>query len=223
MGQRLGRKFSNSTVTGQVQVSVAPSGRRKYKFTMECSCGNTYVLSEKALGRATEPCPSCRVAATLPKVVKAARGRGRPIAASRVQDHPLYETWTNMRRRCNNPNSHKYKYYGARGIVVCERWSKFEAFLADMGERPPGRTLDRVDNDGPYSPDNCRWATVEEQANNMRNNVVCVVHGESLTVAQWCRKLGVTYKALNKARCRTGLGYETLIEKVIERLLHPTK
>lgn len=83
-----------------------------------------------------------------------------------------YRSWSSMKERCNNPNSISWKYYGARGITVCERWFKFENFLADMGPRPQGTTLDRFPNkDGNYEPGNCRWATATEQRANRRPNL----------------------------------------------------
>lgn len=83
--------------------------------------------------------------------------------------HYAYSTWQGMRQRCNNKKTNNYQHYGGRGIKVCERWDSFANFLADMGERPsPRHTLDRIDNDGDYEPDNCKWSTRVEQISNRR-------------------------------------------------------
>ena len=82
--------------------------------------------------------------------------------------HPLYRVWTGMRARCYQPNSSSYPNYGARGITVCERWDDFNTFIADMGERPDGCSLDRINNNEGYSPDNCRWASRIQQNRNRR-------------------------------------------------------
>lgn len=83
-------------------------------------------------------------------------------------DHYLYKTWRNMISRCENKNDHAYKNYGARGIYVCEEWHDINSFISDMGDRPEGASLDRINNDGPYSPQNCRWATNAQQSRNRR-------------------------------------------------------
>lgn len=92
-----------------------------------------------------------------------ARGHGHSSAGHRT---PTYCSWQNMISRCNHGSAPSYPNYGGRGITVCERWRKFANFLADMGERPEGMTLDRVDNDGNYEPGNCRWADKATQAVN---------------------------------------------------------
>ena len=79
-----------------------------------------------------------------------------------------YQAWCSLRNRCSNPNNTYYDYYGGRGITVCERWDSFENFLSDLGPRPEGLSIDRIDNNGNYEPSNCKWSTAAEQNNNQR-------------------------------------------------------
>lgn len=102
-----------------------------------------------------------------------------------------YRVWADMLGRCRNPNDTSYKYYGGRGITVCERWHKFENFYADMGDRPPGMTIDRIRVNEGYSPDNCKWATRKEQMLNRRNNHFVTVNGVTKTISQWAEISGL--------------------------------
>ena len=117
-----------------------------------------------------------------------------------------------MRERCENPKHQAYGYYGGRGITVCERWLKFENFLADMGERPHGMTLDRKDSNGNYEHGNCRWASRLEQSNNTRSNLSFEVGGERKTVAEWARAKGMPYARLHG---RLKLGWQ--IERALSQ------
>lgn len=96
---------------------------------------------------------------------------------SRFTTSPTYSTWRNMWNRCTNPNMDNYKYYGGRGITICDRWKDFKNFLFDMGERPDNMYIERIDNNKGYHPDNCKWATKSEQAQN-KNPYGSIIHVE---------------------------------------------
>lgn len=109
---------------------------------------------------------------------------------------PQWHAWQSMRQRCENPNDPAYKNYGGRGIKVCDRWGSYANFIADMGLRPPGYELDRRDNDGDYTPDNCQWVSKKANRNNKRNNRVVEWCGESMPVTAWAEKLGIHPRTL---------------------------
>lgn len=105
---------------------------------------------------------------------------------------PTYQCWQDMKQRCNNPNSQQFHNYGARGIRVCQRWlDSFDNFLSDMGEKPDGLTLDRIDNDKGYSPENCRWATKRQQRKNQRTIIMIAFSGETMCRRDWAKKTGL--------------------------------
>jgi hypothetical protein len=121
---------------------------------------------------------------------------------------PTYKSWMSMRERCTRPTIAGYHLYGGRGIKVCARWLSFENFVADMGIRPDGKTLDRISSDGDYEPGNCRWATVKEQARNTRSNVRLQYMGESRTVSEIAAMSGIKDTTLRKRLFQMGLTVE---------------
>lgn len=130
--------------------------------------------------------------------------------ASHTRVHGL---WSNMKARCYRPSSSGYKRYNGRGITVCDRWMVFTNFLADMGEPPEGMTIERIDNDGPYSPDNCRWATRKEQANNTSANVYATIDGETKSAGEWSAEYGLPRKLLRDRVHRGESGVRLLRSK----------
>lgn len=127
---------------------------------------------------------------------------------------PEYFAWRSMRHRCLNPKDKAYHKYGGRGISISPRWESFLAFLNDMGPRPMGKSLDRIDNQGGYSKENCRWATRFEQTNNRRTNSHIFLYGQKYTVSELARKYGLTFRLL---RDRLNSGWD-----IRDALLCPT-
>lgn len=117
---------------------------------------------------------------------------------------PEYRVWIDMKRRCYNPERNEYKYYGGKGVTVCDRWlESFTNFIADMGARPSdGYQIDRIDTYGNYCPENCRWVTAKTNSNNKRNNLVLTLNGRSMTASQWARELNMFKMTLVKRKNR---------------------
>lgn len=123
----------------------------------------------------------------------------------------VYNTWSNMKGRCENPNDRAYSSYGGRGIKVCERWQSFENFFADMGHPPAGHSLERKDNDQGYNPDNCVWADRTTQNRNKRSNRLITVDGETQPMSVWAERCGISTNTLY-ARLRAGWEPEAAVK-----------
>lgn len=131
------------------------------------------------------------------------------------KQHPLYQTWKGMKKRCSNPREPGYRRYGGRGIRVCARWrNNFAAFVEDMGPKPSSQhSLDRIDNNGDYEPENCRWASPQQQARNMRSSKRLTFKGETLTQAEWAERYGISQQRLHQ-RLRRGLSLDDALKPV---------
>jgi hypothetical protein len=146
-----------------------------------CDCGKEFiVLSENLVSGNTKSC-GC-----LHKENTSSTHKTHGMAGTAT-----HKIWCTMRRRCFAKTNPKYQSYGARGITVCDRWLKFENFYTDMGAKPDGRTLDRIDNNGNYCKENCRWATPKEQARNTRRNHMVTHKGRTQCISAWAEEIGI--------------------------------
>lgn len=173
-----GKTFNRYTVIGSAPRRTKSSQPR---VLCRCSCGNERIVYVSGLISGHSKSCGC-LRDRLAKTRATTHGQSR----SRI-----YRLWDSMLRRCNNPQTHNYSNYGARGITVCERWEDFEIFYQDMGEPPKGCSIERIDNSKGYSKDNCKWATVTEQARNRRTNVTLTLQGRTMCLAQWAEEKGM--------------------------------
>lgn len=154
-----------------------------------CDCGNRTISSGRALRRKQTKSCGCYRRDYQSQNVK--HGCNRKKGKTRA-----YSVWSGMIQRCTNPNDKYFFNYGGRGINVCEQWKDFNNFLSDMGEPPEGKTLDRIDNNIGYSPENCRWADRFVQMRNCRRNVVIEFEGKKQTLIEWAEETGIKFNTL---------------------------
>lgn len=159
-----------------------PLGKRGVHYHCVCECGNTGVIAGYTLNSGNSLSCGCLVRDTM-----------RSTATTHGQTYsPTWKIWRSMLARCKYPRMDSYKYYGGKGITVCDRWkNSFENFLADMGARPDGMTLDRKDGALNYEPDNCKWSTPAQQAINKSCNIWVEIDGRKQVISHWAKELGI--------------------------------
>lgn len=197
-----GKRSGRLLITGYAGKRGSALRPRHYWFA-DCDCGQTTIVGGFGVNRGRTWSCGCGSA-------DLARGRGTHREAGHSRT-PEFDTWAGIRQRCFNPKHPGYKWYGGRGITLVARWdvgedgrSGYECFVADMGRRPtPSHSIDRIDNDGPYAPWNCRWVTQTEQQRNRRNNHREMIDGRLLCLAEISEQYDVPYARL-KSRLRIG-------------------
>lgn len=201
-----GMKFGKLTAISRVENTT----RGHTQWLCCCECGGEKIAQAAYLNKGTTRSCGC-----LGVEQRKNAAKSRCHEGSKTNNTAEYYSWQNMIDRCYKPTARGYKDYGGRGIIVCERWrSSFANFVADMGRRPDGMTLDRTNTDANYAPENCRWATRTEQANNRRTNRIITIDGKSMTVAQWARQLGISCRVIH-ARLYSGMNEHDSVMKPV--------
>lgn len=175
LGVKQGDRFERLTV---VEVGHARDKRGGLKHLCRCDCGNTVLTVTGNLKSGNTRSCGClrRELAVEQNTIHGHSAGGK--------ETPTFKSWMSMRARCNDPNHNRWRIYGGRGIKICARWrDDFGAFLEDMGERPPGTSLDRIDGNGDYEPSNCRWADVHTQTANRRTVKLSMEKAEAIRAA----------------------------------------
>lgn len=191
-----GRRFGSLTAVSFIRSRCGKHAEWRFR----CDCGAEKVALRQAVetGRTT----SCGC--------QTQQQRSESLTKHGMSATQVYKGWAAMKDRCLNPNNTHYAEYGGRGITVCQRWlSSFEDFIADMGPRPPGMTIERKNNDGNYEPDNCKWATRKEQQRNRRACCMRDGFGKRLCISAWAEELGMPRASLVN-RLRRGMTIEQI-------------
>lgn len=194
-----GQKFNKLTA-----IKVIGKLRKANLWLCICDCGNEVTAICSQLTRGDKTSCGCKFREKRkPRPDMIQRNKDRAIHA--MSNSYTYSTWKSMRARCLDPKDKDYPRWGGRGIKVCKAWAdSFVEFYKDMGERPKGHTIDRINNEGDYEPGNCRWAVQKTQSNNTRANYYVEYQGRTQTAKQWAEELGIVeYKTL-LYRLRTG-------------------
>lgn len=177
-----GQRFGRWSV-----ISRTPNKGIRTQWLCRCDCGEQRIVDSNNLRTGlSRSCGCLTIETTITRCTK------HGLAGTKE-----YAAWLDAQRRCFNPDTPNFNNYGGRGITMSPEWiNSCEQFLTDMGPCPPGLSLDRIDNNGPYSKDNCRWADQKTQLNNRRNNVHLTHNGETLSLQEWAKRTGIPYSVL---------------------------
>lgn len=193
----IGARFGHLTIIEDLGLQFADKCNRR-TVKVRCDCGSIRIVTLKQLKAGNNKSCGCTRSSSHIRHGHTAKGK----------TSPTYHIWASMIKRCTNPNSHDWGLYGGRGIMVCSEWALFENFLTDMGEKPEGLTLDRIDPNGNYCPENCRWATLSEQARNKRNSFKITFKGITLPLFDWAERLGLKPTCLQQRLGKLGWSIE---------------
>lgn len=199
----IGRKSHMLTV---ISVADKKPGDKRWKLKCACDCGGFTELMPDQFNRGVVKSCGCLRSRSKNKI----DGKSK---------HPLYGIWNQMILRCYNPNSTHYDRYGGRGITVCDEWHEFWNFVKwsdSIGGRPDGTWIERIDNDGNYCPENCTWATKEQQSLNKSTNVVLEYNGKSQTMTEWCKETGISWQAMQH-RYHRGWSVERMLTTPVQQ------
>ena len=188
--EMVGRRFGKLVVLG---LAEKRGERGKRYWVCGCDCGREYTVAGNSLRKGnTTTCGICFF------------GPYKHGHSTKTVKTPTYQSWHAMKERCRRSTRDNAHCYAGRGISFDPRWRDFNNFLADMGERPTGRTLDRIDNDGNYEPGNCRWATPTEQTRNRRVTLTFTHEGRTLPIVDWAKELDISYSVAKMRIKRNG-------------------
>lgn len=180
-----GRRFGRYTVLRRAENYISKSGSHQTRWHCRCDCGNERIVFTQSLKSGHSTSCGC-----YQKEIATSHGK---------KNTRLYGIWHNIKWRCYNPKSHEYLRYGGRGITVCDEWrNDFQSFYdwAMANGYEDNLSIDRIDNDGNYCPENCRWATAKEQANNRKGNNRITALGVTRTIAEWEKESGISRQAI---------------------------
>lgn len=194
-----GMRFGRWTVTGRAEDRIGHTGYKTVMWNCRCDCGNSGVICGKSLRRGDSQSCGCLAKEAVSRRASRHGGFGTR----------LYNIWDSLRQRCLNPQNAAYHNYGGRGITICPEWDDFSVFrewALNTGyeeDAPRGKyTIDRIDVNGNYSPDNCRWTGMKEQAQNRRNTIMVEYNGETRPLSEWADISGIKYCTLWKRYSR---------------------